>query len=58
LNRFWDIRRLADESDYAISLSKVFNGQTYTTTGKSHIFTMPFPQSVTDLNKSIKQNTK
>lgn len=58
LNRFWDIRRLADEADYAITLSKVFDGQTYTTTGKSHIFTMPFPQSVTDINKSIKQNTK
>jgi len=58
LNRFWDIRRLANEADYAIELSKVFDGKTYTTTGNSHIFIMPFPRNVTDRNASIKQNTK
>ncbi len=58
LNRFWDIRRLANDANYAISLSKDFMGQTYTTTGNSHIFIMPFPKNVTDQNASIKQNTK
>jgi tetratricopeptide (TPR) repeat protein len=58
LNRFYDIRRLANDPDYAVNLSKEFNGQTYTTTGKSHIFIMPFPKNVTDKNSSVKQNTK
>jgi len=58
LNRFWDIRRLANEPDYAIDLHRTFDGKDYSITGKSHIFTMPFPRSLTDINKSVKQNTK
>jgi len=59
LNRFWDIRRLANDADYKIELSKEFNGQTYSVDpAKSHIFIMPFPKNVTDKNPDLKQNTK
>jgi tetratricopeptide (TPR) repeat protein len=59
LNRFFDIRRLADEADYKIALSREFNGKTYNVDpATSHIFIMPFPKTATDKNPHLKQNTK
>lgn len=40
---FADARRFNAEGTYAVSMTKEYDGQTYTLTPDSHLWTMPFP---------------
>jgi len=57
-NRFWDMRRMSSESEYAKVFTKEFNGQTYSLNPGSHLLIMPFARTATDKNDNLKQNTK
>jgi tetratricopeptide (TPR) repeat protein len=55
---FADARRLNVEGVYPVSFSKTANGNTYTLSSASHLWTMPFPQGATKNpgNGTITQN--
>ena len=55
---FADARRLNAEGVYPVSYSKTANGNTYTLSSNSHLWTMPFPQGATQNpgNGTITQN--
>lgn len=55
---FADARRLNAEGVYPVSFSKVANGNTYTLSSTSHMWTMPFPQGAVKNpgNGTITQN--
>jgi len=57
---FCDIRRLNQEGNYTITLSKVVDGETLALSPDSHMWTMPFPQGAIDNpgNGSIVQNVE
>jgi len=64
VNRVWDIRRLASEPEYAITVVKDLTDLLGESEGNvtiqpnSPIYIMPFPLDVIDLHGGIKQNTK
>ncbi len=55
---FCDARRLNLEGIYTTNLTKEYNGETYSLSSTSHLWTMPFPQGAVDNpgNGSITQN--
>ncbi|MBA4744546.1 MAG: RagB/SusD family nutrient uptake outer membrane protein [Muricauda sp.] len=55
---FCDARRLNAEGTYTVGLSKEYNGDSYTLSPESHLWTMPFPQGAVDNpgNGTITQN--
>lgn len=55
---FADARRFNQEGKYARTMSKTYNGQTYTLRPDSHLWTMPFPAGAINNpgNGSIQQN--
>lgn len=57
---FCDVRRMNQESAYAVTLSKTEGGQSYTLSPTSHMWTMPFPQGATANpgNGSLAQNVE
>jgi len=57
-NRFWDMRRLNTEPEYAITYTREFDGQIYSVAPGSSIFIMPFAKTATDRNDNLQQNTK
>jgi hypothetical protein len=44
ITTFADVRRLNKDPNYATTLTKTENGQNYTLSPTSHLWTMPFPQ--------------
>jgi len=56
---FWDMKRLNKETNYAQTLSKVYNGQTLELPADSHMWIMPFPMGATNNsgNGTLVQNT-
>ncbi len=62
-NRFWDIRRLANEPDYAIHVKKTFTDATGVTHNielnpNSHLLILPFSREAVNRNSSLEQNSK
>lgn len=57
---FCDARRLNAEGTYTIGFSKEYNGQSYSLSPESHLWTMPFPQGAVDNpgNGTITQNVE
>ena len=56
-NRFWDLRRLNTEPEYQTTLTKEYDGQTYTLEPDSYLYIYPFSQQVLDYNPELKINT-
>lgn len=56
---FWDMRRLNKEPKHAVTLTKEVNGKTYSLKPDSHLWIMPFAESVIGNpgNNTIQQNT-
>ncbi|MEH0153339.1 RagB/SusD family nutrient uptake outer membrane protein [Limibacter armeniacum] len=55
-NRFWDLRRLNTESEYAQTLVREYEGATYTLKPNSPLYIQPFAQSAVDRHPDLKQN--
>ena len=57
---FWDARRLNQDSKYARTLTKEFNGKMLSLSPTSHLWTMPFPQGATSNpgNGTLQQNVE
>lgn len=58
ITNFADARRLNKDPDYASTLTKTENGQNYSLSPTSHLWTMPFPQGAfkNSGNGTIQQN--
>jgi len=58
ITTFADARRLNKDPNYATTLTKIENGQNYSLSPSSHLWTMPFPQGASKNpgNGTIKQN--
>ncbi|WP_439184537.1 RagB/SusD family nutrient uptake outer membrane protein [Carboxylicivirga taeanensis] len=57
-NRYWDLRRLNTEPEYAVTLTRTYNGQTYTLEPESHLYIHPFSVEALSRNVNLKQNSK
>ncbi|RXQ93945.1 RagB/SusD family nutrient uptake outer membrane protein [Ancylomarina salipaludis] len=57
-NRYWDLRRLNTEPEYAITLNKTFKGKTYTLKPNSHLYIQPFSIEAITRNPNLEQNSK
>ena len=57
---FCDARRLNTEGVYTVSFSKTYNGDNYSLSSDSHLWTMPFPQGAFDNpgNGTLTQNVE
>lgn len=57
---FMDMKRLNAEGTYAVTLTKTFDGKTYTLAPASHLWTMVFPANAINRpgNGVLKQNSK
>jgi hypothetical protein len=62
-NRFWDLKRLNVESEYAKTIVRTFplvstdtEKETYTLAPDSHLYIIPFPISVISKNPNITYN--
>ncbi len=57
-NRYWDLKRLNTEEEYAVTLTRNFNGETYTLKPNSHLYIHPFSVEALSRNINLKQNSK
>jgi hypothetical protein len=56
--RWMDLRRLNKDPDYAVTLTRVINGQTYTLPPGDPRYTYPIPDDVISFNPTMPQNVR